>query len=217
MSSSTINERFILAEDGALKAKFSGLEVTYPKKHPVDVWYRWPNAELREVKRPYIALNLVNIMKADHREHAGANHVLGYEPYGFDSGEVDPETGYAVAEHWPTPYDLTYTVTTVTADPRHDRELMIKMLGDRHLLPWRLAYLEIPEDHTLRRVDVLDVTENARRDTNNDIEYRRVWTINVESELFVGDVNAVHAALEVGWFLQSVDDDELREEFHVTE
>lgn len=202
MPNTGLNTRFILAEDAAIKTKFSGLQVDYPQLRDVDIWFRWPNKEVRDVVYPYITVDLADVVKADHREHAGTGHRLGYMPYGYEPVE-DLESDQAaahvlgIAPEWPTPYDLIYTVTTFARDPRHDRQLMARLLGDRDLLPWRMAYLEIPEDGTIRRMDLLDITDFTSRNANQDTEFRRAFTVRVESELFVGSVKDVMAAHEL--------------------
>ena len=184
-----LNERFILAEDAALKRKFEGLQVTYPKPIDVDVWYRWPNKEVRDISWPFIAIDLVDFVKADHREHQGGPMSLEradgtYTPYGFTPA-VDP--GFVtIASDWPTPYDLYYTVTVVTKDPRHERELLAKFLGRYDLAPHRWGFIEIPEDGTVRRFETVSVNDLTGRNAASDIEYRRVYTVRLESELFVG-------------------------------
>jgi hypothetical protein len=185
-----LNERFILAEDAALKRKLEGIKVTYPRERDVSVWFRWPNKETRETGRPFITIDLIDVVKSDHREHSGGPFPLDYEPHGYES-TIEEDTGLAVAEDWPIPYDLYYAVTTWASDPRHDRQLLARLLGDRGLIPHRMGFLEIPEDGTTRRLDTLSVTDNTGRDSNNDVEFRRTFTLRVESELFTAFVNDV--------------------------
>lgn len=185
-----LNERFVLAEDAAVKRKFEGLEVTYPKALPVDVWYRWPNKEIRDVEWPFIAIDLVDIVKADHREHQGSPFSLmrsdgPYLPHGYTLDQALIDEGWVpVAEEWPTPYDLFYTVTVSCKDPRHERELLTKFLGQLDLAPHRWGFIEIPEDGTTRRFETVAVNDQTGRNAANDVEYRRIYTVRVETELF---------------------------------
>ena len=184
----SVNERFILAEETALKAKVSGLQVTYPKNIDVDVWFGWPNKEVREVTYPFIVINLADVVKADHREHSGGRFELTYLPPNY---EGDPENPHLapVADEWPTPYDIYHLVSVVTLDPRHDRELKAKLLGDRTRLPTRWAHL-LTEDGTDRRVDVIDVASSVERGSMTT-QWFTTWTLKTESELFVGEVSDV--------------------------
>jgi hypothetical protein len=182
-----INDRFILAEDAALKEKVSGLRVTYPRNIDVGAWFRWPDKELRDVKRPFIAVELADFTKSERREHQGAPFELGYTPR--NAPERVEENSTLIAEEWPTPYDLIYSVTVVSSDPRHDRELKYKLVGDPARLPTRWAYLEI-EDGTTRRLDVLGIDSFVQR-SSSLTEFYTVFSIRVESELFVSQIHEV--------------------------
>lgn len=199
--SSTVNDRFILAEETALKAKFEGLQVTSPKVIDVDVWFRWPNKEIREVRYPFIALDLADVQKSDRREHSGGPFELFYAPHNY-APRFDPEVGARVAEEWPVPYDLIYTATIVTLDPRHDRELKYKLLGDKARLPHRWAFLQV-EDGTVRRLDVLDVSHTTARDAKRT-QFFTVFTLNVESELFAGTVEDLRRVSGVAMTLRDL-------------
>ena len=187
-----LNERFVLAEDAALKRKLEGLKVSWPRETDVDVWFRWPNKEIREIEWPFIVIDLVDITKADHREHQGGPVPLTYAPYGYNPTEGGPEDNWVpMAEDWPTPYDLVYTVTVATKDPRHERQLLGQFLGRLDLVPHRWGFLEIPEDGSVRRLETVGVDTLTRRNSANDIEHLRVYTVRVESELFTGWVEDV--------------------------
>lgn len=207
-----LNSRFILAEEAAMKAKFSGLKVIndwLPGKpeHDVKVWFQFPNDEVRTQTRPSITINLVDVAKADHREHAGGPHEIGYIPYGWPT---PGPTEAVVADDWPTPYDLYFVVTTWASDPRHDRQLFNRLIGDRHLLPHRLGYLEL-EDGTIRRLELISVDDRTGRDQGGNREFRRAFTLRVESELFTGEVEAIRRAGTLVIDLVS-DDGSIREE-----
>ena len=191
---STVNDRFILAEETALKARFEGLGVHDPRTPSgdligVDVWFRWPNKEIREVRYPFISLDLADIAKSDRREHSGAPFELSYAPNNYDPTIED---GARLAREWPTPYDLIYTATVVSLDPRHDRELKFKLLGDRDRFPYRGGYL-VAEDGATRYFETLSVDTPVARDVSRT-QFFTVFTIRVESELFVGQVEDIHRA-----------------------
>jgi hypothetical protein len=190
MTATGLNERFVLAEDEALKRKLTGLKVTHPTEREVPAYFRAPNKEVREVSWPYVTLDLVDVSKSDHREHSGGPFPLEYEPHGYEA-KIDPELGVRVADDWPIPYDLLYAVTTWALDPRHDRQLLGQLLGNRGLTPHRMGFLEIPEDGTVRRLETLSITPFISRNANRDLEYRRIFTVRVESELFTSWVEDV--------------------------
>lgn len=201
---STVNDRFILAEETALKAKFDGLSVTDPRNSgvlPVDVWFRWPNKEIREIRYPFVSLDLADTVKADRREHSGGPHPLYYPAHNYEP-TLDVSEGVAIAQEWPIPYDLVYTATVVSLDPRHDRQLKYTLLGDRDRIPQRWAYLEV-EDETTRRLDVVDVTSTVSRDASRTTFFT-IFTLNVESELFIGEVADIWRAQTVSITLKEL-------------
>lgn len=200
----TVNDRFILAEETALKAKFEGLGVHDPRDPdgdliPVDVWFRWPNKEIREVKYPFISLDLADVVKSDRREHQGMPFPLSYVPRGYEP-VADENISVLVAQDWPVPYDFVYTVTVASLDPRHDRELKFKLLGDADRLPHRLAYLET-EDGTVRRLDILSIDNRVMRVDQRQL-FMTVFTLNVESELFASRVEETFRVLHATWWLK---------------
>lgn len=205
----TINDRFVLAEELALKSKVSGLQVTYPKAIDVDVWYGWPNSEIREVTYPFIVIALADIQKSDRREHQGAPFQISYPARNYATTIGDPN-GLARAEEWPTPYDIYHTITTVCLDPRHDRELKYKILGDKTRIPTRWAYLEV-EDETARRLETVDITSSVERDAYKT-EWFTTWTVLTESELFVGTVEDAYRVFSQVNISLRVDDSDLVEQ-----
>lgn len=200
---STVNDRFILAEETALKAKFDGLEVDDPRggKLPVDVWFRWPNKEVREIRYPFVALDLADTVKADRREHSGGPYPLRYEPHNYEV-TIPGDDGVRMAPEWPTPYDLVYTASVVSLDPRHDRQLKWSLLGDKDRLPHRWAYLLV-EDGTGRRLDVVDVTSTVSRHPEKT-QFFTIFTLIVETELFVGEVKDVWTAQSISVTLKEL-------------
>ena len=107
--------------------------------------------------------------------------------------DIDPETqGWEI--HMPIPVFIDYQITTYARQPRHDRELLAQVLYER--LPFRFGILEIPEDNTVRRLDVMsvskrDITENAKRLFVNAI------SIRVSSEIPQVTLQTLYKALEV--------------------
>ena len=199
-----VNDRFILAEETALKAKLEGLGVRDPRDPegellPVDVWFRWPNKEIRQVRYPFVALDLAGMVKSDRREHSGGPFPLEYTPPNLD--ELGEDEAYTAAT-WPTPYDLTYTATVVALDPRHDRELKARLLGDPTRLPHRGGYLAV-EDETLRRLETLGVDNHVVRDGART-QFMTVFTLNVETELFVSEIEEIRRAEVVSVTLKEI-------------
>jgi hypothetical protein len=172
---------YILNEEAALKSLLSGITVsdTGNTARPVGVFYGQPDPQIRLQSYPYITIDLVGVAEAFDRAHRGLVQ-LGYLPEGYNS-DLSYETTY------PIPVNLSYQVTTWARQPRHDRQLINAILSpDR--LPLRFGTLTIPEDGTIRRLDMLgfvkrDTTEQEKRLFSN------VFNVQISAE-FLPDVLA---------------------------
>lgn len=165
---------FIINEDKALKTVLKGITVADAKNpaRPVGVWFGQPDVEIREQSYPYITIDLVDIMEEKDRNNRGVT-TLSYTPEGANSG-----TKYKT--EIPIPVAIDYQVTSYSRQPLHDRAIIAALLTD--ILPFRFGTLEIPEDKTIRRLELLgytkrDITEQGKR------LYVNVFTIRVSSEI----------------------------------
>jgi len=174
---------FLLNEDKALKALLkSRIAVTDSKNNlrPVGVWFGQPDVEIRDQSYPYITIDLSDISHARERQHSGFTE-LNYIPEATDiNGNILTEN----AKRWtesPTPVNVDYQVTSYARQPLHDRQILSSILTD--LLPFRFGILEIPEDNTARRIELLGY---AKRDTTEQGKrlFVNVFSIRVNSELF---------------------------------
>jgi hypothetical protein len=178
---------FILNEDKALKELISNITVSDSGNptRPVGVWFGQPDPQIRQQSYPYITIDLVGVSEAKERVHTGFGP-LSYTPEGVDP-DLDFETNKPIA------INLDYQVTTYSRQPRHDRQLMATLLGaDR--LPFRFGVLVIPEDNTVRRLDMLgfskrDTTEGDKRLFSN------VFMLQISSEILRDDLVEVHKVL----------------------
>lgn len=178
---------FILNEDEALKSILSGITVSDAgnSARPVSVFYGQPDPQIRQQSYPYITIDLVGVSEAKERTHSGYSQ-LTYVPE-----DVDPNQTYFVMT--PIPVNLDYQITTFARQPRHDRQI-IAQLFKRDRLPLRFGYLEVPQDNTVRRLDMLgfskrDITEQDKRLFSN------VYSIQVSSELLRDDLAQVYEVL----------------------
>ena len=179
---------FIINEDAALKSLLSGITVADAGNptRPVGVFYGQPDKEIRAQAYPYITIDLVGIKEDTNRAHRG------YVPMTYVPEGVDPETVYNV--NYPVPVDLLYQVSTWSRQPRHDRQIIASLFGPNRL-PFRFGQLLIPEDNTMRRLDMLgfskrDTTENGKRLFNN------VYNIRISAELFPDVLVQMYEVLE---------------------
>jgi hypothetical protein len=190
----------MLTEDKALRQLMQGLTVMDQKSEneeaprTVGVWFGQPDQELRNQNYPYITIDLIDVSRDQSREMRGKVNASYLEEAAKLKAGIAPEIE---VEDWeidtPIPVNIDYQITTYSRHPRHDRELLAKVLYDR--LPFRFGTLNC-EDNTVRRLDVLDVakrdiTEQAKRLFVNSI------TVRVSSEIPQGLFKQLYKVLTV--------------------
>ena len=177
---------FIINEDKALKTLLKGITVSDAKNsaRPVGVWFGQPDVEIREQSYPYITIDLVDIIEEKDRSNRGVV-TLSYTPEGANSS-VKYKTEI------PIPVAIDYQVTSYSRQPLHDRAIISALLTN--ILPFRFGTLEIPEDKTLRRLELLGYT---KRDTTEQGKrlYVNVFTIRVSSEILPSTLVAYSPAI----------------------
>jgi hypothetical protein len=206
---------WLINEDRAVKAKLQGLTVddaNAPEGRPVPVRFRIPETELAKQTFPLVVIEHAGIEKADDREHRG-QAFLPYAPEGTSRWWEDGATEISVADspylvEFPIPYDLRYRVSVFTRLAEHDIALASAVM-QRDYLPARFGFLEVPEDGTVRRLDILGGPELADvRDENGKRLFRREYLISVSSEMLpaVADayVKAQTVALDFEYFSEQV-------------
>ena len=204
---------FLLAEDQALKVKFSGIQLVDDRDatRDVQVFFRYPEGET-EKKYPFVTLELMEINHARNRQHSD-NMVYAFRgtaPSGQSSGHYSTEyapstftyypnetadittlTGFAGAANSPflstlehTPVDLIYQVTTFTRSAIHDRYLQAHILTK--IAPFRRGVLAVGADGTQRHMDMLDWRSADMLDEEAGFKkrvFRKIYTISVTSEI----------------------------------
>jgi hypothetical protein len=206
---------WLINEDRAVKAKLQGLSVTdanAPAGRPVPVRYRVPESELAQQTFPLIVIEHAGMEKADEREHRGYVR-LPYAPEGTepwwnpDSPSYDVTKSPYVVEY-PIPYDLRYRVIVFTRLAEHDI-VLASLIAQRDRLPARFGFLEIPEDGTVRRLDLLGGPEMVdTRDSDGKRLFRREYLISVSSEMLPATVaryvQAQTVALDFEYYMEDV-------------
>lgn len=178
---------FLEREDRALKLKLKDeLSVSdmANQARPVDVWFRYPDKEVRDVVYPFITIDFVGLRKADEREHRG---VIPIEYKPEDYTYVDPTASTAVETDVPVPYEIYYALSAYSRNPLHDRQLVAQLIQYSSRLSMRFGYLEVPEDKTLRRLDVLGMEVTDYKDEAGTV-FRKVFTATVSAELFLSEI-----------------------------
>jgi len=112
----------------------------------------------------------------------------------------DPEKGVLEDDipyfaEFPIPYNLDYQVTVYSRKALHNRDLLGK-LAVNNRLPHRFGFLEIPEDGTIRRLDIIGgPTEDHDKDRDGKRIFRSIYAVRVSSELLQGAVETYYQVL----------------------
>jgi hypothetical protein len=191
---------FMLAEDKALREIMQGLTVSDQKSEnsntlrSVGVWFGQPDQELRNQNYPYITIDMIDVQRDTMREMRGKTSPAYLEQEFREKLEIPSNVEIAAWEiDRPIPVNIDYQITTYSRHPRHDRELLAKVLYDR--LPFRFGTLEC-DDNTVRRLDVLDV---AKRDVTEQAKrlFVNAITVRVSSEIPQGLFKQLYKVLTV--------------------
>lgn len=177
----------LLNEDAALKSLLSGMTVSDSgnSARPVGVWYGQPDPQIRQQSYPYITIDLIGISEALERTHSGIIE-FSYTPEGYDE-----DTKYE--SQYPIPVDLMYQVTTFARQPRHDRQIIAQLFGPNRL-PLRFGMIAIPEDSTVRRLDMLAFSKRDFTETDKRL-FSNVYTISISAEFLRGELDQIYQVL----------------------
>lgn len=175
---------FLEREDRALKNKLQGITVTdlRDNEREVDVWFRWPDKEVRDTSFPFLTIEWTGIRRAQEREHRG-RPVLDYIPEGFTVADGTDAT-LVTSARYPVPYELIYTISAWSRNPLHARQLFAAITINRGFIPGREGYLDVPEDKTVRRLDVMSIVQADSHDQATKRIFRTIWNVTVSAEVF---------------------------------
>jgi hypothetical protein len=188
---------FLLAEDEALKLRFTGLSVSDDRNgsREVQVFFRYPEGETERMY-PFITIEMIDIVHAKNRQHSVVNQ------YGYHEGD-DWANNRSSVTYYPSqgpitvpagedylrtteyvPVDILYQVSTFTRSALHDRQLSSQMLST--IVPFRKGFIEVPEDGTVRRLDLLDWTTADLLDSESGYRkriFRKIYTLQMTAEI----------------------------------
>lgn len=185
---------WLLNEDRAIKAKLLGLtvqDVNAPSGRPVKVRFRLPEVELADVDFPMVIIEHAGITKDEEREHRGTIR-LGYTPEGL------PEVDGGYKTEFPIPYNLDYQISVYSRKAHHDIALRAA-LAQADRIPARFGYIEIPQDGTVRRLDLIGGPETeAIKDEDGKRTFVQTYMVRVSSELLPSQVAAAARVIEDG-------------------
>lgn len=197
------NPGFLLAEDAALKNRFSTMTVSDDRvgSRPVQVFFRYPEGET-ERSYPFMTIEMIDIVHAKNRQHSEVEIVFART--GASQSSQFPKKPNAM-KYWPSrrsnlnevagttpfltsnefvPVDLLYQVSTFTRSALHDRQLSSQMLST--ITPFRKGFIEVPEDGTIRRLDLLDWTTADLLDSEAGYRkriFRKIYTLQMSAEI----------------------------------
>lgn len=205
---------WIFNEDGALKAKLSGLSVTdtnAPAGRPVAVRFRLPETELANLTFPVLIIEHASISEDTERAHRGFIPIP-YAPEGLPlwddpnlaSGSLDPSLSPYEAE-FPIPFNLDYQVTLLSRKSQHHIYL-VGMLAQQDRIPARFGGLDIPQDGTVRRLDLIGGPEMGNvKDVDGKRLFTAAYRIRVSSELFPTQISTYDRVLSLVGTIQDTE------------
>ena len=99
------------------------------------------------------------------------------------STDFDPSLSPFRSDDYPIPYNLDYAVTVYTRKQTHIQQL-VNSLAVIDRLPFRFGYLEIPQDGTVRTLEVINsVAIDTFRDSDGKRSFRADYAVRVATEL----------------------------------
>lgn len=209
------NSGFLFAEDAALKAWFSALTVSDDREaeRPVRVFFRYPENET-ERNYPFATIELIDVVHAVNRQHsevklyaststAASAQFVGPNSLTYLPSETSDMTQFSsmgefVSTDEFVPVDLLYQVSTYCRSVFHDRQLVSQIM--RRLAPFRSRYIEVQEDQTLRRLQLLDWITADLLDPEAGYRkriFRKIYTLQLSAEMTQTDLVGISRVLSV--------------------
>lgn len=210
---------FLLAEDEAMKAKFSTLYVPDPREpdgtRRAKVWFGLPSKE-RERTYPFVTIDLIDIVFASDRAHSLETINVDWWPsegqtwaeyadlHGLD---YDPEFPYGSTIRF-QPYDIYYQVATHSRHALQDRYLTQQMLSLDYSPLSQLGTLHVPADGTQRWLDNEGWVRADYRDAEDKTVWRKVYTLKVSAHMAVNNPATFAKVLQVAATIGGMTDGE---------
>lgn len=127
--------------------------------------------------------------------------------------------GFLTADSF-VPVNLLFQITSYCRGVSHDHQLIGLMLT--HVTPFRRGFIEVPEDGTIRRFDLINWTSSNALDQEADYNkriFRRHYTLQMSAELPASAINGTMQALSVQGLLNVEHQDNItvNDNFDLTE
>lgn len=179
---------FILSEDEALRDLLLGMTVADNSNsaRAVQVWFGMPDMEVRQQSYPFVTIDLIDVSEATERVMVSDN----VRPWYY--APTLPQDADDWSMPYPIPMNLDYQVTTYARQPRHDRQILAQILGNR--LPMRFGSVVVKEitgpetdgvithDCTVRRLDMLNVSKRDTVEAGKRL-FMNMFTVRISSEV----------------------------------
>lgn len=213
------NPGFLLAEDAAVKRRFANVSVSDDRNsvRVAQVFFRYPEGE-KEKEYPFITIEHVGLSHNRQLQHSEQDYYysnsvqnasaspayLDYYPSELDSAGMAAELASTGKTFLRTasfvPVTLIYQISTYARSALHDRQLTSKIL--RRVAPFRRGFIEIPEDGTVRRFDLISWANSDLLDGEAGYRkrtFRKVYTVHMSAEIAADDlVGLKHVTSVIG-------------------
>jgi len=218
------NPGFLLAEDAAVKKRVSNISVSDDRNATriAKVFFRYPEGET-EKEYPFITIENVGLQHDRSRQLSETNYYfstaagatlspeyINYYPSEFDNAGMVTALGagnFLKMESF-VPVILTYQISTYARTALHDRQLTSKML--RRVTPFRRGFIDVPEDGTIRRFDLLSWGNSDLLDGETGYRkriFRKVYTVQMSAEIPTSDLAAVKQVTSVVGSINNADNE----------
>lgn len=210
----------LFAESAAIKRKLLNVSVSDNRNNQrvAKTFYGYPTEEVEKLY-PFITIDLLDVEFAPERMVSELDYYYATDPaadlsrvntISYYPSELD-EAGMASAAgsagvlkiEQVVPVDLIFQVTTYCRDPRHDLEMQAKIL--RRVFPMRRGFVDIPEDGTIRRCDLLDWRSANLLDQEAGYKkrvFRKVYTLKINAEFPQSDLLSSQIVTDINGVLK---------------
>lgn len=185
---------FIFNEDRAMINKFKNIvveDIEAPTTgRPVNVTWLDPDVELKNLTYPSIIISNTGITFDPERAAAGWFQ-LPYVPEGF--GDWATETDVTTSPYFaftPIPYNVNYQIDVLARNNKH-ATFLTSILSGQDFLHARYGYLDVPEDKTVRRMDLMSGPERQSfKDQDGKRLFHSTYSVRVSTELLPKEVES---------------------------
>lgn len=213
---------FLLAEDAAVKARFSAISVSDDRdgERIAKVFFRYPEGET-EKQYPFITIEMIDLVHDTTRQLSEMYYYYGtteaasarpdyldYYPSTYttqDLSDLDPGVDFFRMDSF-VPVILVYQITTFARSALHDRQLTSKIL--RRVMPFRRGFIDIPEDGTIRRFDLAGWSTADLLDQESGFKkriFRKVFTVQMTAEIPTNDLRTIRRVEDVVGVIKNKD------------